>query len=620
MKKAGGISWWSNGLGWPKFIMLFLALCTLHFLVSCTPKVEKMDSKEWQKVRAFLKVEKDGKTGVVDWEGQVVVPMKYQEVSYDRAGFFKVEKLETGKAPWVKHVGLLDSAGKECLPMIYEAIHCLGQERIAVQQEGQVALINLANQVVAEGPYEAIKPFQNGVAPAKSEGKWGLIDREGTWVLEPAYDEVEPLPHGGYRVFHQTSGTEEEMDGEMVQFPTGKYGLVNAEGKVITEVIYDHIGSFSEGLTMGIKDSNLHIVATNGLVITTPELDIMGRFSEGLANAVMGGKLGFINSQGAWVIPAKYNRGGAFSEGLVRVEQKGKVGFIDRNGKVVVPIVFQNVGDFNEGLAWVARYEWRNVYRPVATIEERIEVINQPLWHRFDQETTNRVVAAYLEELAQLETMTEAAFKRHPQLEMRLTYGYINAKGEEVVACQYDGADDFENGIARVKLGPDMPAAFGERAVNALGEPVPVPGTLDKLGFGSFLLNTAGQKIHENPLRSHSCYKDGTIAAQDYTGWMAFDDNQQALFDEHFFDLRYWGEGYYTVTKWDNQAAQFVWKDGQIITQLPKGAKVVHRVHNRFLVRSGERKTEALTILQASGKRVVNLPYDQVEVLWPLHF
>lgn len=66
--------------------------------------------------------------------------------------------------------------------------------------------------------------------------------------------------------------------------------------------------------------------------ITNLPYDRVNSFSEGLAPVKLKGKWGYIDRNGTLIIPAQYDDAGGFSEGLAPVKQKGKWGYIDRNG------------------------------------------------------------------------------------------------------------------------------------------------------------------------------------------------------------------------------------------------------------------------------------------------
>lgn len=71
--------------------------------------------------------------------------------------------------------------------------------------------------------------------------------------------------------------------------------------------------------------------------ITDVPYDEVYIFQEGLALVQQNGKYGYIDRTGTLIIPTQYDYAGAFSEGLAPVKQKGKWGYIDRNGTWRLP-------------------------------------------------------------------------------------------------------------------------------------------------------------------------------------------------------------------------------------------------------------------------------------------
>ena len=87
--------------------------------------------------------------------------------------------------------------------------------------------------------------------------------------------------------------------------------------------------------------------------------DIVGSFSEGLAKVRKNGKEGYINSQGEEVIPCIYEYAWNFSEGLAKVRKNGREGYINPQGEEVIPCIYDCTDDFSEfseGLAKVYRH------------------------------------------------------------------------------------------------------------------------------------------------------------------------------------------------------------------------------------------------------------------------
>ena len=66
---------------------------------------------------------------------------------------------------------------------------------------------------------------------------------------------------------------------------------------------------------------------------------------------------GFINQRGELVIEARYDDAGPFSQGLAAVNIDGKWGYIDLNGNMVIDPVYKSAWAFHEGYARVLPFD-----------------------------------------------------------------------------------------------------------------------------------------------------------------------------------------------------------------------------------------------------------------------
>ena len=92
----------------------------------------------------------------------------------------------------------------------------------------------------------------------------------------------------------------------------GKYGVVDNNGKLIIDTIYEYISA-----------DNLA--------------------KDGVVEAKLQGKLGYLDKKGKEVIPFKYTNSWGFRDGLAKVQKDGLWGFINTKGKEVIPIIYKDI-------------------------------------------------------------------------------------------------------------------------------------------------------------------------------------------------------------------------------------------------------------------------------------
>jgi WG containing repeat len=183
-------------------------------------------------------VSKGGKTGIVDFEGKVLLPFNYDEL-YDqlRNGLIPVaNKDATGK----KRVGLVDSIGQVLLPVEYEQIEQFYNcELMKVKKEGKWGIVDMKGKLLSDIQFNDISDWkhietiesidQKGVLKLTSKDAYGLYfvhkydntGKVGLWNLEKG--QILP-PEYDYFEIDQLKGQIKVSLGE-------KRGIYNMEGK-----------------------------------------------------------------------------------------------------------------------------------------------------------------------------------------------------------------------------------------------------------------------------------------------------------------------------------------------------------------------------------------------------
>lgn len=326
--------------------------------------------------------------------------------------------------------------------------------------------------------------FNYGLACVKVGDKWGFINMKGEMVIEPQFDRMGKFYQGLYTV--NENGTYRFMNtkGEWVNDPTpgsathftegycvvrkfetdangnitsARAVLIDASGEVCCELpdgvapwpvrdgmifarsqqgaaVYTPQGEklfeidgtqtfagdeetyrvFFDGLLCLEKDDKWGAVNTKGEWVIEPQFDDLDRFENGLARATVGEYYGYIDAEGEWVIEPQFMNDNYyhFSEGLVGAETDDKIGYIDAEGNwkiVLLGFEWANLGEFHEGIAQVSTDLGAGILK------------NDGTWIL---EPTYDHISKFRFGLAAVETD-------------HLSYGFINTKGEIVVAPEY---------------------------------------------------------------------------------------------------------------------------------------------------------------------------------------
>ncbi len=220
-------------------------------------------------------VNASGKVGFVNELGKEVVKCKYDEAGTFERGY-TVARIKAGEYDY-KHA-LLDSTGKEIIPLSYGRMEYYPNDQVLVtgetntsavgitNLEGKVLIsaqyefwskriskglwpvgknnicgvVNLKNEIIVPFVYEMIESYSDelNVALAKKEGKHGFIDRSGKVIIPFMYND-------GW-----ASGT------SLVVKKEGKWGAIGIDQKVILPFEYANISSIGDKTAWVSKNEN----------------------------------------------------------------------------------------------------------------------------------------------------------------------------------------------------------------------------------------------------------------------------------------------------------------------------------------------------------------------------
>lgn len=261
---------------------------------------------------------------------------------------------------------------------------------------------------------------QNLIPVKNKEGKYGFIDAQGKLVVAYQYDNLSRESRG-YAAFKDQ----------------GKWGMLY-KGKVIVPPIFDDIDTPNDQGYMrcsngGGKAKRHGLADTTGKVLIAPQYNNKLYMSEGMIAVKNNeGKYGYVNIKNERIIDFKYAYASSFSNGRAKVQltQKGKYGYINKKGKLVIKPKYAKAYSFEDNLATV-KDSSSDLYYLINKRGQRV---------------------------GKLEFYHTGSFNSGlmpVQLSKRGKYGYVNQQGQMVIAPQYDYARDFSKDKASVKLGDE---------------------------------------------------------------------------------------------------------------------------------------------------------------------
>lgn len=196
----------------------------------------------------------NGKYGVVDWEGNVIIPFDFDEIDkIDKTDFLLMQK--------GGYFGVISKNGKTKIPAKYKSLQSLVDKFDDAELRNKnlfIAdgkLIDIDNNVLI-GEYSALTPvfYNHSKLLVSKNKKWGIIDISNKILLPIEYDAISNWVEYGPRNKHFIT-------------KNGKKGLIENETfKTIIPPIYNHF-YHRMGLVFASKNNKFGILDTNNKIL-----------------------------------------------------------------------------------------------------------------------------------------------------------------------------------------------------------------------------------------------------------------------------------------------------------------------------------------------------------------
>lgn len=238
----------------------------------------------------------NGKKGLIDHDGKVVVEAVYDEIAYNGKDKGDISVRDGKDCFFINQQGYKTKMPEET----YEAVSALSQSRIVAKKDGKYGYLDKNFNAKTEFIYEDATPFYEGVAAVKQGEKWALIDRKGELVTDFLFEEVSRNSRGICSI------------NKMIAVRQGKdFFFINEKGERLSEQTYEEVKAFEGDDMCAVR---------------------------------MKGKWGYIDKNGNLNIECSYEDAKSFTNGYAAVKKNGIWGYIDKNNNMTIQPVFDDAG------------------------------------------------------------------------------------------------------------------------------------------------------------------------------------------------------------------------------------------------------------------------------------
>ena len=402
------------------------------------------------------------KQGLITRDGSLALPIEYDCIGNEDGSLLNpdgsISVMKDGRH------GLVDPDGVIVVPPRYDRIQ-VGDLAAKAGWRGRVSPFDVPDGFSDEtlARLERIGTFVDGLAPCQVEGRWGVVNASGAVVINAQYEKIEPFARG------QAAFT---LD--------GRSGLIDTSGRVVVPAQFDEIYPFSEGLAVAQNHGRWGAIRGDGSWAITPRFDELRDFFCARAVALSGEKRGFVDQTGHVLIPLQYDwafdcmddvcgvvtdgqllflsdngrreqEAGTFimeDEEFLTVARGPKWGVFRRNGSVVLPVAHEVPTRMGESFHPFS--EARMPFRRGALCGYAAPDGSEPIKPKY-------VIARPFREQRAMVCILDPVYSRGETAETLLArgdlsgvflFGFVDPSGNEIVPLKYRLARDFNAGLA----------------------------------------------------------------------------------------------------------------------------------------------------------------------------
>ncbi len=410
--------------------------------LACTPRVTQALNYE--------RFEQDGKVGIRDDQGRVIVPADFEALGWSDGSFSLIGEI-TGYRKGNRW-GLLNLKKELITKADYISLTSAGGNFVRVIREtsavsSKVGCINLKGEVIIPIIYDdLVLNNLRAIVMVKSGAryKYGLVDLTNRTILPPEYLQITPLGTLRFAV----RGFE------------GKTALFTEEGKQVTAFDIDSLSSFQNDLAILHKSLRKGILDRNGSIrieaeygdarVTGPgtvqlkrtdtwkvvdhdqqvvrkiDADSIAMIGVNRYRLALNGKYGIVDTLFRIIVPVIYDYIGVVQNEQFVLGQHGRFGLMRIDGTMVLPIQFEVV------------------MRDGHLLRVRTRESGRVCWDLYDTVGVRKTNTSY-------EMIRQAINGMYPVIQKGFA-GAIDRTGVEKIACVYDSLLQIGEDAVAVKF------------------------------------------------------------------------------------------------------------------------------------------------------------------------
>lgn len=412
-------------VGLPLFVLLLLIF--VHQAVGNSGPLDALE---------FLVFEENGKVGLKDEQGHVLIPAEYESIGWSNgklsivdkvvgyrlnglwglistsnkvvtpAEFIAIQPAEGSllvaqkESPLSRRpsFGLITTAGRTIIPFLYDALQVSNMRAIVMSRIGTrylFGLTDLSHRIVIPVQYRNIYSLGSlRYAVENFENKTAIFSEEGTQLTPFDIDSISPFKKD-FAVVYQDQ----------------RQGIINRSGQFVAKPLYGEIRISDDGDVLTREFHEVYFLKGDNTVIREFRADDIRPLSVSSYAIYRSGKLQLVNNDLAAIHTDYLSDIGEFKNSLAVFTANSHQGVIASDGRIVIPAQYRSLASENPG-----------VFRACLVGGNRWTIIDaegKPLTEK------------------QYEHIAPFTGKFYP-VKSRGYWGALDADGRELIACVHD--------------------------------------------------------------------------------------------------------------------------------------------------------------------------------------
>ena len=319
--------------------------------------IDNSDSKQniWYEDN-ILRVSKNGKYGLIDFEGKEILECDYDEITALSSikNEFLIKK--------AGNIGLVNEKGQTIIPVQYKEIRTLkdgyNNEYIVINENNKYGIISTSGAVLIEPKYEEIKYLNSSTMFAvKEENVWKLYNSDNKdIIIDGGYDDIIEVKNDNiiivkdekYGVINTNKEEKIVPQYEDLKFvfsiyyiakKDGKYGIINTENEEIKSFEYTNMTYIeSASFIQADKTETETVIFDNNLAQKVSGIISEVNIDKGYIKVYTNNEYKYYNFK----FEEKQASDLLNSNILYLSKKDGKYGYIDKDGKTVIDYIYED--------------------------------------------------------------------------------------------------------------------------------------------------------------------------------------------------------------------------------------------------------------------------------------